>query len=71
MRPGEWRRQLLSVDSWDYQLMVSQRTLFYSTEICEQHALKCKTFGAYVLHNIIGERERAYLVVSTADFFIL
>ena len=22
MRPGEWRRQLLSVDSWDYQLMV-------------------------------------------------
>ena len=45
MRPGEWRKQLLSVDSWDYQLMVSQKTLFYSTEICEQ-ALKCKTLGA-------------------------
>ena len=23
MRPGEWRRLLLSADSWDYQLMVS------------------------------------------------
>ena len=23
MRPGEWRRQLLSVDNWDCQLMVS------------------------------------------------
>ena len=22
MRPGEWRRQLLSVDNWDYLLMV-------------------------------------------------
>ena len=23
MRPGEWMRQLLSVDNWDYLLMVS------------------------------------------------
>ena len=71
MRPGEWRRQLLSVDSWNYQLMVSKKTLFYSIELCEQlKALKCKTLGTYTAYlAIILLCQCAYAEIDHASLF--